>query len=227
MKDSFNLPPDTFDLSEVEYFTEAQAGAWGEMLRAFARFIALPVGAALLDVGTGPGLFVRLAIAEGVRLAVGCDASRPMVARAAKLTAAIAEAAAAASAPAWLAGDALRLPVADAAFDAGVASNVLFLLPDPAAALVELSRVVRAHGIVALLNPTDEMSISSARRFAGARGLTGFAHFSFINYARLAEAHHRLSPTQWAALAQAAGLSELRAEVRAGGMVAFLRGTKR
>jgi ubiquinone/menaquinone biosynthesis C-methylase UbiE len=120
----------------------------------------------------------------------------------------------------------LRLPFAGNAFDAALATNLLFLLPDPAAGLAALANVTRPGGIVAFVNPSDAMSQAAAESFAAQRGLEGFARFSFINYGRLAEAHHRLDPAQWSALAGAAGLTDVRCETRAAGLVVFVRGVK-
>ena len=103
----------------------------------------------------------------------------------------------------------LRLPFAAGAFDATVATNLLFLLPDPAAGIAALARVTRAGGMVAFVNPSEAMSTAAAEAFAAQRGLEGFAGFSFVNYGRLAEAHHRLSAAQWSALAESAGLTEV------------------
>jgi hypothetical protein len=56
------------------------------------------------------------------------------------------------------------------------------------------------------------------------RGIAGFARFSFVNYARLAEAHQRLTVAQWVELAEAAGLRGVQSETRARGMIAFVKG---
>lgn len=206
--------------ADVGYFDQAQAGAWGEMLRSFARFVAAPAGARVLDVGTGPGLLPRLALEGGASLAVGVDDAAAMVQRAAEL------AGHACGTAAWVLADGLRLPFVSAAFDVTLATNWLFLLPDPAAGLAELARVARPGGVVAILNPSEAMSFAAAEAFAAGRGLAGFARFSFANYGRLAEAHQRLSAAQWAALADAAGLKDVRTEARAGGLAVFLRGVK-
>lgn len=203
--------------ADVEYFTQAQAGGWGETLRGFAKFVALPQGWRVLDVGTGPGLLPRLAVEGGARLAVGVDDSPEMLRRACGsapnyLT------------PTWVLADGLRLPFAAGAFDAVLATNLLFLLADPAAGIAALARVVRPGGVVAFVNPSEAMSWAAAEDFAAQRGLAGFARFSFLNYGRLAEEHHRLGSAQWAALAAAAGLTNVRIETRVGGLVVFLRG---
>lgn len=217
--------------ADVEYFTQAQAGGWGETLRGFARFMALPPAWRVLDVGAGPGLLPRLLAGAGAQLAVGCDDSPAMLHRAAALTAAQADDPAvsgqgASTVPAWVLADGVSLPFVAGAFDATVATNLLFLLPDPAAGIAALARVTRPGGLVAFVNPSETMSRAVADAFAVARGLTGFARFSFVNYGRLAEAHHRFSAAHWAALAEAAGLTDVCTETRAGGLVVFLRGKK-
>lgn len=209
-------PSDLPGPADVAYIARSQAGGWGEMLRSFVKFLALPPGGRVLDVGTGPGLLPRLLADAGARLAVGSDDSWDMLRRAQNQES---------FAPAaWLAADALRLPFADGAFDAVLATNLLFLLPDPGAGVRELARLARPGGGVAFVNPTDAMSQAAAATFADGRGLTGFGRFSFVNYGRLAETHLRLSLTGWAELAVAAGLIHVRAEPRAGGLVGFVRG---
>lgn len=217
--------------ADVEYFTQAQAGGWGEMLRGFARFLALPPGWRVLDVGAGPGLLPRLLAGAGARLVVGCDDSPAMLLRAAALTTGQAADSTAPGerawvAPAWVLADGMCLPFAAGAFDATVATNLLFLLPDPAAGIAALARVTRPGGVVAFVNPSEAMSVGAAEAFAAQRGLEGFARFSFAHYGRLAEAHHRLSAAHWSALAESAGLTDVRAETRAGGLVVFVRAMK-
>ncbi len=212
--------------ADVAYFTQAQAGGWGETLRGFIKFAALPPGGRVLDVGTGPGLLPRLAVEGGARLAVGVDDAPGMLRRAAEITESseACESVPNRLTPAWVLADALRLPFAAGAFDAVLATNLLFLLADPAAGIAALARVARPGGVVAFVNPSDAMSWVAAKDFATQRGLVGFARLSFLNYGRLAEEHHRLGSAQWAVLAAAAGLTDVRIETRAGGLVVFLRG---
>jgi len=204
--------------ADVGYFTQAQAGGWGETLRGFARFLALLPGSHVLDVGTGPGLLPRLLAADGT--AVGCDDSPEMIRKAAELGRQDA------CGPAWTVADALRLPFAHGAFDAALATNLLFLLPDPGSGIASLARVTRSGGTVGFLNPSERMSIAAAEAFAAQRGLQGFGRFSLLNYGRLAEEHHRLGAKAWNALAAEAGLADVWVETRAGGLILFVKGRK-
>lgn len=207
--------------ADIGYQAQAQAGGFGQTLASFVKFLDLPSGAAVLDVGTGPGLVARL-LAGRARFVVGSDLSAEMLAHGRALLPA-----GEVFAGAWAVADALRLPFPDAAFDAGAATNLLFLLSEPAHAIRELARVVRAGGVVGCLNPSDRLNQASAAAFAEERGLTGFSRFSLVNYGRLAEQYHRLSDEQWARMAAGAGLAEIRVEGRGGGLMTLLKGRKR
>lgn len=204
--------------ADIEYQSQAQAGGFGQTLASLVKFLDLPDAPRVLDVGTGPGLIVRM-LAPRSPLVVGMDASAAMLLQARSLW----EGGASGS---FVGGDALRLPVADASFDAALATNLLFLLPDPLDGLRELARAVRPGGIVGWLNPSDTLTRSAATVFCDGRGMTGFPRFSLINYARIAEGHHRLSGEGWAALARAVGLSDVMTEGRGGGLMTIGKGTK-
>ncbi len=206
--------------TDVDYITRAQAGGWGDMLRAFAQFVGPIAGGRVLDAGSGPALLPRLMAEAGARLAVASDDSWPMAQRGKELSVATAGVA-------QVMGSALRLPFADAAFDAVLATNLLFLLPDPGAGVAELARPVAAGGVVAYANPSATLDRQSAAAFAEERGLQSFARFSWVNFGRLAEGGRRLNASQWLDLAQTAGLVELRIQTRAGGHVVFVAGRKR
>jgi ubiquinone/menaquinone biosynthesis C-methylase UbiE len=205
--------------ADIAYQSQAQAGGFGQTLASFVKFLDLPEAARVLDVGTGPGLMVRM-LGPRVPLAVGVDASPDMLRHARSLREGE-------TSGAFVAGDALRLPVADASFDAALATNLLFLLPDPLDGLRELARVVRPGGTVGWLNPSEALSQAAAAAFCDGRGMSGFPRFSLINYARIAEGHHRLSGEQWAELAAAAGLTDARTEGRGGGLMTIGKGRKR
>ncbi|MFD8415598.1 class I SAM-dependent methyltransferase [Streptomyces sp. NPDC059650] len=96
-----------------------------------------------LDVGCGTGaLSAAVAARRRPRLVVGVDRSPGFAARA--------RASARPSAPQhFVVADAMCLPATDEAFDAAVSGLALNFLPDPAAAVAEMARVVRPGGLVA------------------------------------------------------------------------------
>lgn len=110
-------------------------------------WLNIPAGGIVLDVGCGPGsVTASLANAVGSDgLALGLDISESMLARAVR----------AESGPqiGFLRADAQRLPLRDATVDAVVSIAVLQLVPDPAAALAEMARVLRPGGRLAAVVP--------------------------------------------------------------------------
>lgn len=121
---------------------------WAPVLLKLARWLVddLPLGNArlVLDLGCGVGaLLPRLGEAALGATVVGLDRSEGMVALAPR------------DFP-RLVGDATRLPLADQAFDLVTMVFMLFHLPDPAAALEEVRRVLRPGGSVGLLTWGNE-----------------------------------------------------------------------
>jgi ubiquinone/menaquinone biosynthesis C-methylase UbiE len=102
---------------------------------------AVPDGAALLDVGTGPGvLLMELAKHRPDLRLTGLDLSEDMVALARKnLPGRTVEA-----------GDVQAMPFGDASFDVVVASYSAHHWEDPAAAVPEIGRVLRPGGRLVL-----------------------------------------------------------------------------
>ncbi|AKN15599.1 methyltransferase type 11 [Mycobacterium haemophilum DSM 44634] len=113
-----------------------------------AEWLNIPSGGTALDVGSGPGsITASLARAAGPDgLALGVDISEPMLTRAVR----------AESGPqvGFIRADAQRLPLRDNTVDAVVSIAVLQLVPDPAAALAEMARVLRPGGGLAVMVPT-------------------------------------------------------------------------
>jgi SAM-dependent methyltransferase len=111
-------------------------------------WLNIPSGGVALDVGSGPGsVTASLARAAGPDgLALGVDISEPMLARAVR--------AAAGPQVGFLRADAQRLPLRDQTVDAVVSIAVLQLIPDPAATLAEIARVLRPGGRLAVMVPT-------------------------------------------------------------------------
>ncbi len=102
----------------------------------------------VLDVGCGPGWYVARAVERGIPT-IGLDLSSGMVRQASAVSP---------GALAWLAGDATRLPFSDNSCAAASALHMLYHVPEPAAAIAELRRVVRPGGtVLAVLNGVDHM----------------------------------------------------------------------
>jgi arsenite methyltransferase len=111
-------------------------------------WLDIPPGGVALDVGSGPGnVTASLARAAGPDgLALGVDISEPMLARAVR--------AEAGPQVGFVRADAQRLPFRDQTFDAVVSIAMLQLIPEPAAALAEMVRVLRPGARMAVMVPT-------------------------------------------------------------------------
>src|SRR5581483_11797952 len=122
-------------------------------------WLNIPPGGVALDVGSGPGnVTASLARAAGSDgLALGVDISEPMLTRAVR--------AEAGPQVGYLRADAQRLPLRDSVFDAVVSIAMLQLIPDPAAALAEMARVLRPGGRLAVMVPTAGRAAQLWRAF--------------------------------------------------------------
>jgi arsenite methyltransferase len=111
-------------------------------------WLNIPPGGVALDVGSGPGnVTASLARAAGPDgLALGVDISEPMLARAVS--------AQAGPHVGFLRADAQQLPLRDETVDAAISIAMLQLIPNPAAALAEMARVLRSGGRMAVMVPT-------------------------------------------------------------------------
>jgi demethylmenaquinone methyltransferase / 2-methoxy-6-polyprenyl-1,4-benzoquinol methylase len=98
--------------------------------------------ARVLDVATGTGDLALALAAAGAGEVVGLDLAEPML-RAAQTKARRRDDGAGVT---WVVGDALRMPFSDGRFDACTVSFGLRNMPDYAAALSEMARVLRPGG---------------------------------------------------------------------------------
>jgi SAM-dependent methyltransferase len=123
---------------------ERYMGRWSRQVAPrFVAWLGAGPDGACVDIGCGTGILTS-ALLEGAALAriVGID-SAPSFLELARARVSDARAA-------FRQGDALALPEADDAFDLAVSGLVLNFLPDKAAALAEMVRVVRPGGLVGL-----------------------------------------------------------------------------
>jgi ubiquinone/menaquinone biosynthesis C-methylase UbiE len=137
-----------------------------------ARTAALPAGAAVLDLGCGPGWMWDGGQADfppGLKLTLA-DISQGMVDEALARVQKIERY----SSVEGQVADASALPFADGSFDAVLACHMLYHVPDPRKALDEIGRVLKPGGIAAVTtNDSDNLGLMyelGARAFGGTAG---------------------------------------------------------
>lgn len=122
---------------------ERMMGRWSRLVGAqFLNWIDVPGGKRWLDAGCGNGAFTEDIV--GMAKPAGVDGIDPAEAQIeyARHRPALRDVK-------FHKGEAQALPFADNEFDAAVMALVIAFVPDPAAAVVELARVVRPGGVVA------------------------------------------------------------------------------
>jgi SAM-dependent methyltransferase len=123
-------------------------GSGGNWFEWTARHADLPAGAAVLDIGCGPGWLWEQGkdvFPSGLSLTLA-DFSPGMVADAVKAS----EAAGRYAKVEGVVADASTLPFAEASFDAVLACHMLYHVSDARVALRELKRVLRPGGVLAV-----------------------------------------------------------------------------
>jgi SAM-dependent methyltransferase len=131
------------DVWAVGQAYESYVGGWSRRVAAeFLSWLAVPPGAAWLDVGCGTGALTQSILAHAAPSRVlGLDASTGFIEHA-RATTPDARAA-------FAIGDGQRLELPDRTFDAAVSGLVLNFLPRPELAAAEMVRVIRPGGLVA------------------------------------------------------------------------------
>jgi demethylmenaquinone methyltransferase/2-methoxy-6-polyprenyl-1,4-benzoquinol methylase len=191
--------------------------------------LALPAGSRVLDLCTGTGdLLIEALRRDTSRRGVGLDLSTSMLTRA---EGKLARAGMGARAG-LVAGDAQRLPARSGSFDGALVAFGIRNVGDPAAALSELSRVLRPGGRLVVLE------------FSTPRGLFGLVFGAYSRhllpriggwisgdrgaYAYLPASVARFAtPAAFGALMEAAGFTAVRWEPLTGGIAHVFEGTRR
>ncbi|RKT03295.1 methyltransferase family protein [Streptomyces sp. 3211.6] len=150
------------DRTRVQEFFGARADAWDEKFPedgpAFARAVAefgVGPGDRVLDAGCGTGrALTPLRAAVGpAGTVLGVDLTERMLAAARR--------AGRGADGTLLRADVARLPLRDGALDAVFAAGLIAHLPEPAANLRELARVVRPGGRLALFHPIGRAALAA------------------------------------------------------------------
>ncbi len=173
-----------------------------ETWRASCRALgALVPGPRVLDLGVGPGTSaLETARDDGAKVHLGLDRSGEMLRRAAR-----AARSRGASLP-LMQADGMALPVRDGALDGVTGHSLLYLLPDPVAALAEVRRVLRPGGRAAFLEPRAGRPPLRAAFAGGARCAA-----SLLLWRGMSRLHARFDEAGLAALLERAGLRRARA----------------
>lgn len=164
---------------------------WGKALEYFAAWCQPQSGWLSLDIGTGAGLLPSLLTRAGCQ-AYGLELDFRSISPN-RLHSELVQ------------GTAYHLPFQAEIFHLVTSSNLLFLLDQPVQALVELRRVIRRGGMLALLNPSPIMSLPAAAALAAERNLEGLNRQSLLNWARQAEEHFRWNAAEMEAMLAVSG----------------------
>lgn len=142
--------------------------------------LALRGGDVAVDVACGTGRFTReFAAAVGAGgLAIGLDASRPMIERAVRSTPADAPVA-------YLRADAVRPPLRDDSVDGVCCFAALHLFDEPELALASFARVLRPGGRLVLLTSARHTGVPGGAVEAAIGRLTGMRIFGRLELRRL------------------------------------------
>jgi SAM-dependent methyltransferase len=144
------------ELYELERYRRPHARAMH--LETVARMAAMVrLDGRVLDDGCGNGFLFDSGVASSATSLVGIDLSRGMLAKARKHGARLVR------------GDSTRLPFAAGSFDTVFARSLLHHLPEPAAGVREIARVLRPGGEMVVLD-TNKTFVSALPRAIANRG---------------------------------------------------------
>jgi len=197
-------------MSDFSNFLEVQTKtAWGRTLVEFASFCHPRPASVILDIGCGPGLLPAIFARKG-HATYGTDIDFALLSSSLF--------------PNIIQADASEPPFVPSRFNLITATNILFLLDDPLAALRAWRRLLTPDGELCLINPSEHLSISAAKKLADSRGLDGTARESLFIWTRNAETHFRWTELETRELLSQAGLQMEESILRVGpGFARFTR----
>ncbi|HEX2172797.1 MAG TPA: class I SAM-dependent methyltransferase [Dehalococcoidia bacterium] len=205
----------------VDFFVRKQSSPIGRQIDGeFLDFVDIRSTWRCLDVGCGPGLLTVEMARRGIA-ATGADLSAAMIARAEQIAAEQGL-----TNTGFVRTPAEMMPFEDGEFDLALATNLIFLLPEPLLGLREMARVVRPGGWVATYQPSPEMSVEANQAYLARHGLDGFEAELLTGWGGAAERYQRFSVTETEQLYSNAGLVDVVTQPALQGLVLFARGRR-
>ncbi len=176
------------------------------------RHLDIRPGMTVVDVGCGTGVYTRLMASRlhGEGQAIGVDIRPAMVAQAREI----------ADEEGWigvtnfLEGDALALPLPDASADRVFCNSLLWLLPNPVAALREMWRILRPDGVAFAAEPDGGLTHSFDPARPRLSDLEQRFQQAYVRGARELDGHDYDIGRKLPALFLAAGFVAIRAHPR-------------
>lgn len=210
--------------AKAEFFDRVQKTGWyQDLIKNLASFLGLGEETKLLDVGAGPGLLVR-SVAPRVKEAVGVDNNPALVRLAGKYAAEEGL-----KNVSFQEADYLGLSFPDESFDIVVSSGeVPAEVSDPKKSVMEMARVTRQGGNVALVVPSVMCSTPHALRYSREHALLQEEAELLMQVAGVVNPHtHRhFTAEALRALCQECGLTPSQSQSEMDGSIIFSKGKK-
>ncbi|MFB5660624.1 class I SAM-dependent methyltransferase [Alteribacillus sp. HJP-4] len=163
-------------------------------------------GKKVLDIGCGTGRLLFRGSRDAVLLA-GIDLSPAMITKAEMLTPAARK-----NQYSFKVADAYELPYKENEFDLSLSTCVIFLLPDPRKALLEMARVTKEGGKSCLLNPGIAMDPAAAAHYASRQHFNDEEKSFLEAWADVSPRRHRFEEAAFSRLLFDIGAEEVEQE---------------
>ncbi len=205
----------------VEDAEKVQELQWyQQMVKGFADFVSLGAGLRPLCLSVGTGLLPRT-LAKSASGVVAIDPSAEMLDRARVLARKKRM-----RNMEFRTGSVEQIPAKDGEFDVCLGIASVYLLEDPLAGVMEMSRVTVAGGVVAILDPSHEMRLERLRSYAARTGATGLAFKSMHNWLASAQSHNQFAAMDLERLLRKSGMVDIKIEEQMDRMVLIAKGRK-